>query len=1596
MAVTETRVRISLIDNMTSGLNRVATANDRFTNSLRKASQTSQKLTRNIRNVNTENMSHGFDSAVKSADRMNRTLNHLIFTTGRYLAIYKGFSVLGGLFEQSIGGAFKYAKDMETNRVGISGILTSMTDLGGKTLTWNKAMGISKNILADLQQEALKTAATSEEMIETFRALLAPSLASGMTIDQVKTLTSVGVNAVKSLGLPSNQIVQELRDLVQGGIRPASSTLATSLGLTDADIKRAKQSSEGLFNFLMKRLEGFKRASLATQDTVEGKEAQIMEGIQRGLALGGDKLYKFYGETLKEFADYVVTIDKATGEWKINSNFSSTVSSLTDDFINISTSIKTIVKDVAPIAKGVVFKPLGGMLSLISRNLTSIILGFTAIKGLKLGTDIIGGAFLKDEQYTPQTRLGEMIRGLRYRLTGERQQLEELTTQQEAFNNELDRFRNSINAFSNFNNFLKSNSNSIYNLSRGWEQLGLNAETAKKIEQEALTALAQGNKTLYEDIVRKGDLLATTAQKEKERSDFIQRAYEKEIASIKELIALEKTREHNADTLYKRLVDNINLSAKSKGINVHRNNEERINGYIKNTDNEEWKRQIVSDLNTKLKETSLSVEQIDGLTLNFLNTLKDCKEQTAFLNFENTVNSAKLLENQLLSVYGVTEKITQAELRVKEFLVGTAPFEGAKADVRTMLNTMERLGVETEKAYEFTSLYVNAINTINPSKMNVINDVYKNIINSAERYIEVKRQEQAENQKEIEINQRLALEVTALHNAYKVGGEKSYQAVQQIITREKELTKALEDRGLATDELNSKLEEYLQLMASATKEEQAAIQTNTEIMLQNEEATLGLANKQGKLADKANKVASSIGTASLALGILTSVIGDSAGEYKDIVTTIGDWATKIGLVTMGIESLLPLLPVIKSCIVGITAVLSGPVGLIACLATAVGYLFTLTDKFKELTSSKYRTKVGKDSILFDIPFTRGWAEAHSESKDEAENQRSYHNTLKRDANGKLVYSFSDDDLTEGLNFYGNSSHSFFDDEMKAFNGNNYKIDSNGKFSPSSNDLNSYVKSIQDQNLTLKDLANKIGNEDLTSHVAKQEKERLYKVEVPIGQEIANYANTFEDGMQWVGSFTDQLDVQCASFVSELYKANGVLGLWTDRVDVLADQFGSAYHRVSSNAEIEERAEVGDMIRWNGHTGIYMGNGMYRARNSSGGVHTGTLEEGERWFGTPEGYGSISEYTSGRTVTEQVNEERRKAIETQRETERSYERIQNIMYELNKATRKANGTLTEYDETMETTARKILSYHKDIIKAKHLGIDVEPLKKAIDDYAQAMQKMASLKRKEKNEDDKNAEYQAEIEHLKRLHDLGELSLKETREQVKAKLKIQRDYLAKLLKEETMTAKRRAEIEKRLTDVTKEIRADTQETFSEALDKVGERLTNKKLDFQGAIDGVVQDTIRAGEQLVLASGSFSEKINNFFDTITNSIMSKTTNLIMNGLIDSLFMALHIPTHASGGTAREGLAIVGEQGPELVHFGKTSQVYTNRDTQKLLGGNGTNVNIKVNLKNESGVQMQSEQQGEVQFDGESYVLSIVLKGISENKLGIRSALKGMTQNG
>ena len=62
----------------------------------------------------------------------------------------------------------------------------------------------------------------------------------------------------------------------------------------------------------------------------------------------------------------------------------------------------------------------------------------------------------------------------------------------------------------------------------------------------------------------------------------------------------------------------------------------------------------------------------------------------------------------------------------------------------------------------------------------------------------------------------------------------------------------------------------------------------------------------------------------------------------------------------------------------------------------------------------------------------------------------------------------------------------------------------------------------------------------------------------------------------------------------------------------------------------------------------------------------------------------------------------------------------------------------------------------------------------------------------------------------------------------------------------------------------------------------------------------------------------------------------------------------------------------------------------------GSGTNTtvngmpNVIVNITNESGVPMTAEETGS-SFDGENYIVTVMLNAIATNKMGIRTTMKG-----
>lgn len=327
-----------------------------------------------------DNASATLKQVAQSSQRASKALDSLsglknfAIDTASITAGIAGFEALTTAIHNTIGAVGTFYTSMETNQVGMAGILSSMTTLKGNALDFNTAMGISGSIMKKLNDEALRTAATSEELVNTFRALLGPGLGAGMDVDQIIQLTATGVNAVKSLGLDGTQLVQELRDLVQGGIQPASSTLATALGLTDKDIEAAKSSSQGLFNFLMERLEGFRQASEYTQNTFKGKFDQIKEGLTRGAAEGFEPIFEAVKAQMGEIGNYLLPVDETTKQIQINPQFINDLQYIANESLIIGGNIKEMFTPIASVGLPAI-TAFGNALVYVGENIQSIGLG---------------------------------------------------------------------------------------------------------------------------------------------------------------------------------------------------------------------------------------------------------------------------------------------------------------------------------------------------------------------------------------------------------------------------------------------------------------------------------------------------------------------------------------------------------------------------------------------------------------------------------------------------------------------------------------------------------------------------------------------------------------------------------------------------------------------------------------------------------------------------------------------------------------------------------------------------------------------------------------------------------------------------------------------------------------------------------------------------------------------------------------------------------------------------------------------------------------------------------------------------------------------
>ncbi len=284
----------------------------------------------------------------------------------------------------------------------------------------------------------------------------------------------------------------------------------------------------------------------------------------------------------------------------------------------------------------------------------------------------------------------------------------------------------------------------------------------------------------------------------------------------------------------------------------------------------------------------------------------------------------------------------------------------------------------------------------------------------------------------------------------------------------------------------------------------------------------------------------------------------------------------------------------------------------------------------------------------------------------------------------------------------------------------------------------------------------------------------------------------------------------------------------------------------------------------------------------------------------------------------------------------------------------------------------------------------------------------------------------IDHLTNMVALGRLSRSDADALLAEELKTYIDYARSEVNEAQLTATQRLQIEKNLLESQQKLwelaGRSLKTSLQEAARQYKQETTNyadlAKSTFDSTMSSINSAWTNNLEAMATGTKSFSKGIKDIFKDMTNAIIKMMIQLTfqqyimpkLQGLfggavsgIGSLGAAKGTSSFAGGGSfssaftgnrfaaggkTNPGLMLVGENGPELLQSSGSHRIYTASETRRLMGG-ATSNNVVVNIVNQSGQELESKQQNS-RFDGENYVIDVVVRAMESNKGGMRDAIK------
>ena len=251
------------------------------------------------------------------------TAQKLLFTFRRLvgaLAIFtlarRGVQAFQDLVRQGI----QFNDTVATAQLGIAGLVVTLGDVRDSmgnsvsaTEQLNLALGVARQQTALLRQDSLKTVATFEQLLDTFQVSVGPGLAAGLNLDEVRQLTVDISQAASALGVPQNQLAEEVRSLLSGTIQARTTRIATALGISNEDVRRLKETGE-LFDVLEQKFQGFSEAAERQARTTFSGITTLLRGLfQEVLGQAAAPLFQDLIKAGNDLFDNVLSIRDEAG-----------------------------------------------------------------------------------------------------------------------------------------------------------------------------------------------------------------------------------------------------------------------------------------------------------------------------------------------------------------------------------------------------------------------------------------------------------------------------------------------------------------------------------------------------------------------------------------------------------------------------------------------------------------------------------------------------------------------------------------------------------------------------------------------------------------------------------------------------------------------------------------------------------------------------------------------------------------------------------------------------------------------------------------------------------------------------------------------------------------------------------------------------------------------------------------------------------------------------------------------------------------------------------------------------------------------------------